>query len=67
MECVIVKLEVNETETLGDAILAGVGVGLISDPVGVATGMINKHKLFFPDPDHSARYGEMFALYKSFG
>jgi xylulokinase len=60
----IVRLRVNETETLGAAILAAKGVGLI-DSLDEMTGYTTQHcEIIHPDKQTSAIYDDYFALYE---
>lgn len=64
LERPIVRLKVNETETLGDAILAGMGMGIITSPVEVAKGVIDYTSIIEPDERYFEQYREQFELYK---
>lgn len=59
----IVRLRVSETETLGGAILAAYGVGLIRDLDEMAGSVLDGCEVIEPDPANVAVYNEMFALY----
>ncbi|WP_119308232.1 xylulokinase [Cohaesibacter haloalkalitolerans] len=60
----IVRLRVNETETLGAAILAAKGVGLI-DSLDEMTGYTTQHcEIIHPDKQASAIYDDYFVLYE---
>lgn len=61
----IVKLEINETETLGDAILAAYGVGLVDDLSSMAKSAAQSSTLLQPDPEAHKMYDEYFELYKN--
>jgi xylulokinase len=49
---------------LGDALLAGVGVGLVSDPAATAHAAVEVERVYDPEPGHHARYQELFAIYR---
>lgn len=61
----IIKLEINETETLGDAILAAYGVGLVDDLGTMAKSAAQNCTVLQPDPDAHILYNEYFKLYKN--
>lgn len=58
-------LHINETETLGAALLAGMGVGLIKDPKQVTSNMINSDEYIEPCKEISNTYDQIFELYNS--
>ena len=60
----VIKLELNETETLGDAVLAGYGVGLIQNPVEFAQKISSRGKGIQPNALNQERYNAQFALYR---
>ncbi len=60
----IIRLKINETETLGDAILAGIGIGIIKNPVEVARGVIDYSSIVEPNSKHYEQYREQFRLYE---
>jgi xylulokinase len=62
--CPIVRLKVNETETLGDAILAAQGVGLIHDLGGMARSAAQDCEIMTPRKEHAGRYDELYGLYE---
>ncbi|SBW04562.1 conserved hypothetical protein [uncultured Alphaproteobacteria bacterium] len=59
----IVRLRVSETETLGGAMLAAYGVGLIRSLDEMAGGVFDGCEVVEPDPAAAAIYDEMFAVY----
>lgn len=61
----IYRLNVNETETLGAALLAGMGIGLIKDPNQVTSNMINNEQYIEPNQQNSELYLRMYELYNS--
>ncbi|QTX31396.1 carbohydrate kinase [Aminithiophilus ramosus] len=63
LERPIVRLKVNETETLGDAILAAYGVGLIDSPREMARSAAEGGAVLSPRKEYVACYRDSFALY----
>jgi xylulokinase len=59
------KLDINETETLGSAILAGMGTGLIKDPKDVTSKMIDEKKLIEPNYKNKKIYQPMYERFNS--
>lgn len=59
----IVRLRVSETETLGGAMLAAYGVGLIGGLDEMASGVLDGCEVVDPQPGATALYDEMFAIY----
>lgn len=59
------RLNTNETETLGAALLAGMGVGLIKDPNQITSSMISYDDGIKPCKENSDTYEKLFALYNS--
>lgn len=64
LEYPIKKLPFSETETLGDAILAGYGIGLIKDPAGITRRFIGSAETFSPNPTAQKIYERQFKIYK---
>jgi xylulokinase len=62
--CPIVRLTVNETETLGDAILAAQGVGLVHDLGGMARSAAQDCEVLRPRKENAGRYDDLYALYE---
>ncbi len=60
----IQRLRVNETETLGSALLAAKGVGLLDDISDVAKATVRNCEVLTPRPAEAAYYSEAFALYE---
>ena len=60
----IKKLVVSETETLGDAILAGVGTGLIKDPDAITGRLIQESETNLPIDENVRLYKKYFAFYQ---
>jgi len=60
----IKKLVVSETETLGDAILAGVGTGLIKDPDAITGRLIQESETILPIDENVRLYKKYFAFYQ---
>lgn len=58
-------LDINETETLGAALLAGLGVGLIKDPKKVTSSIISMDKAIEPSQENADIYEQIFELYNS--
>lgn len=61
----IVRMRVSETETLGGAMLAAYGVGLIRNLDEMASGVLDGCEVIEPDPAAAAIYDDMFALYEA--
>lgn len=60
----VAVFENSEGGILGSAILAGVGVGLYSDPASGAERCLRVAKEFEPRSQYNQRYDEMFSLFK---
>jgi xylulokinase len=60
----IIRLNVHETETLGGAILAAYGVGLISDMGDMARDAAKGSEVLMPDRRAAAVYKEYFPLFR---
>lgn len=58
-------LNINETETLGAALLAGMGIGIIKDPKEVTSNMIDHKKSIEPRKETVNTYEKVFELYNS--
>lgn len=54
----------NAGAPLGDALLAGTGVGLIADPAAVATASAHITQYFEPRSQYRERYDDLFAIYR---
>ena len=63
-EIPVKKLTVSETETLGDAILAGIGVGAIQNPGSITGPLIEHSKTIEPIPGNVSLYKDYFAFYQ---
>lgn len=61
----IYRLDINETETFGAALLAGMGVGLIKDTTQVASNVISNDEYIEPCEANVEIYSKMFELYNS--
>ena len=61
----IVSLTINETETLGCAILAAYGVGLINNISVMAKKVAENCELLNPDSQNTALYNDYFEIYKN--
>jgi xylulokinase len=59
------KTSIPEAGLVGAAICAGVGVGLFSSPQEGARSMVRVEERYEPNPGLSAKYDEMFSIYKS--
>ncbi|MCC8194193.1 MAG: carbohydrate kinase [Deltaproteobacteria bacterium] len=59
----LIRLELGETETLGAALVAGHGAGLIRDPIGLIDMLVKKGKVYYPDPANKSLYDGMYALF----
>jgi xylulokinase len=64
MDHPIIRLNIHETETLGGAILAAYGVGLISDMGGMARNAAKGSEVLMPDGTATAVYKRYFPLYQ---
>ncbi|MGQ9632284.1 MAG: xylulokinase [bacterium] len=56
--------EIPDSEIFGAAIIAGVGVGLLSDIVTAAGKMVRMRKSFEPNPENEAIYRKMREVYE---
>lgn len=65
LEIPIKKLVVNETETLGDAIMAGVGIGLITDPVEIPDSLLKNAEIIYPNLANHDIYDANFNLFNN--
>jgi xylulokinase len=63
LERPITRLNIHETETLGGAILAARGVGLIRDMGGMARSAAEGSRVLSPDAGKTAAYKDYFSLY----
>jgi xylulokinase len=54
----------NPGAPLGDALLAGVGVGLIDDVAALATQAAGETAIYQPDPQAHAHYQKLFGIYR---
>ena len=59
----IIRTDVNETETLGCAILVGHAIGLIDDMGEIGKRLIAEGETIFPEKEQTAIYDERYALY----
>jgi xylulokinase len=59
----IVRMEEEETSTLGAAMLAAVRCGDFADAAAAAAAMVRRGRRFEPDPSTAAVYARGFALY----
>ncbi len=59
----IVRTDVSETETLGDAMLIGHALGAVSDLGAVGKRLIAEGETIMPDPVQVELYNKRFALY----
>jgi len=55
----------NPGAPLGDALLAGAGVGLVDDVAAVATRSARITRTFVPQPELRGRYDGLFSIYRS--
>jgi sugar (pentulose or hexulose) kinase len=55
---------VTEVSVLGAALLAGIGVGVISDLVEGVAKLIHSHHDIRPRHEYTKRYNHMFHLYR---
>jgi len=53
-----------EAETLGDAIIAGVGVGVFDDLFSTCEELVKVKKVINPNPDHHKRYTKLYEIYR---
>lgn len=63
-EIPVKKLTVSETETLGDAILAGIGVGAIQNPGSITGPLIEHSETIEPIPGNVSLYKDYFTFYQ---
>lgn len=61
----IIQLRSNETETLGDAIIAAQSVGIEAVPRDFGKKLANQGTLLTPDSEHIKYYEEQFSKYKT--
>lgn len=62
----IIRMNINETETLGDAILAAYGVGLTDDLYSMSRyALESSSEALEPDPEANRVYQKYFQLYQS--
>ena len=54
----------NETETLGDMIIAAQAVGIKEIPVDFGKTMVKSGRVFYPKPENVAVYSCQFEKYK---
>lgn len=59
------RLNINETETLGAAMLAGMGVGLIKDPKEITGKLIDPEVSVIPNKENKEIYDGLFEFYNS--
>ncbi len=60
----VLMLKSQETETLGDIIVAAQAVGFSSIPIDFGRKMSSKGKILYPTPDTKDMYSEQFEKYK---
>jgi len=53
-----------EAETLGDAIMAGVGVGVFDDLFSTSDELAKVKKVISPNPDHHKLYSKLYEIYR---
>ncbi len=56
--------DVEEATPLGAAILAGIGTGVYRDEEDALSRVYRKGKVYHPNPEASAKYAELFKIYK---
>ncbi len=61
----IITVNTPEASSFGDAILAGVGVGLFNSFEEIKENFIKTKKIFKPDRENHILYEELFTLFKS--
>jgi xylulokinase len=61
----IAVLETSEAASLGVAMLAGKAAGIVKDIADMARQVVRVKRVCEPDAKRSARYAEMFAVYRS--
>ncbi|MCL5110404.1 MAG: FGGY family carbohydrate kinase [Chloroflexi bacterium] len=59
----IVTLRASETETLGAAVLAGVGTGAYADFAEARQRTLHQEREFVPNPEYGPLYDDLFAVY----
>jgi len=53
-----------EAETLGDAIMAGVGVGVFDDLFSTCEELVKVKKVISPNPEHHKLYTKLYKIYR---
>ena len=53
-----------EAETLGDAIMAGVGVGVFNDLFSTSDELAKVKKIISPNPDRHKLYSKLYEIYR---
>lgn len=64
LNCKILRLKANETETLGDIIAAAQSVGIKSIPYDFGKNIAALGELLIPNPQNTALYNAQFSKYK---
>ena len=59
----IIRTDVNDTETLGDAILVGHAIGLIDDMGAIGKRLIAEGETIYPQAEQMAVYDQRYPLY----
>jgi xylulokinase len=54
----------SDAEPLGDAVLAGLGVGLYKDPVETCERLVRLGKLIEPDMEAHRNYTKLYNVYR---
>jgi xylulokinase len=55
---------IEEATPLGAAIVAGIGIGVYRDEEDALSRVYQKGKIYHPNPEASAKYAELFKIYK---
>ena len=59
----LIQLEAGETETLGAALIAGHGVGLIPDPLPFVDRLVKKGRKYMPVPENAHTYDAYYPIF----
>lgn len=59
----IIRTDINETETLGDAILAGMALNLISNPAEIGKRLISEGEIIYPRQQWMEKYDYCYSNY----
>jgi len=59
----VLTLEMSDASPVGDAILAGMGLGIIEDPRVITEKLIKVDKIYEPNPENREVYDKLFKVY----